>query len=1060
METITNPDGSKIITSTIGTNNRDFSTVEAWHATIPADLVAIKTKYIGLMYNDSEFTKRIIISARTVNSNFNVELRTAPGHSIYDNLAMRQGPVAYDRSKGVGVRCADGGYDTDILEIRCTNTIVEGIQFNAVYSGSKALLIHDKAYEVKVNRCLFKASPNHAGWSLVSATRGSIDTCLFIYDADFPPIAAINVWGGIFRNVGVVKPSNRTRGGRAFAPRYGQAHVVNCYALGFDNSWGDISTYTATSSNNAGDGEDAANRFSVKVAYDQLVQPNLTLANPSFRLKQTSVLQNAGKNLSDVSGTTDMYGYSRDENWDIGPVENVRKADKFVFTSTPTVGFVNQPSPEFVVGVNGFLEADVTVTLVSDDPAGVFTPATVKLTQAQPTASYTYTPSKSGNHTLTSTNDGSLPNPAAMNYLAGSVATALTWHNTANLTGRAGVAIEGVSVTVNGVVENPIVVTPTDSDGGTFEPATYTISKLNTVATFIYKGASGGVKSLTVSNNGGLTNPAAISATLKTLIAPIPTPSTDTLIVKSIGAGKDFGNVNDFAAWLNGLDLVVMKQNVIGEVYESMTVGSYTHFYPQVADTQYNAILQPVPGLEAFRWEETTDPLDYGTLGIELKLGAFAIRFGRGITVRNFRLDLPLNGSALSMQSTSSAGNGGSPKLMNNRIRVNIAAGTAISTGEYASESVFYDNLFIRESGDGPIISPSIFADIQRNTFAARGTGKFSTGAVVYNPDSTSWSLTASRLIDNAFVNVGPIAVANAGKLTNGVVSNNATDNTQTTPVAGIATAAAGALVNSNADYRPKVGSILEGTASTYAIDTLDIRGVLRGGLPDIGCIQGATRTPLPLVTITDTIVDGNDVIVSGTTKWAPTSGIAILLANASDPDGATNPAQKTVVLTSGAFSVKWEGLNAGNYDIPKITMTNAGGYNRTQTGGEIIQIIPLIANVVDGEEQSPSGGAPIIKVNTIAFDNKSLSVSGTIDKQGDPLCSLNIFIDPLPTGAAISPSTSINVFGNSWGIRLNPPKGAFQIRLVAVANGQTTTFTSPVKKLIDYTASIMLPKR
>lgn len=85
---------------------------------------------------------------------------------------------------------------------------------------------------------------------------------------------------------------------------------------------------------------------------------------------------------------------------------------------TPASGSVGVASGAFTVGVNGTLGAGVTrvVTPSAGAGGGSFSPATVSLTDAQPTATFTYTPASEGAKSITLTNDGSLSNPAAVSY--------------------------------------------------------------------------------------------------------------------------------------------------------------------------------------------------------------------------------------------------------------------------------------------------------------------------------------------------------------------------------------------------------------------------------------------------------------------------------------------------------------------------------------------------------------------------------------------------------------------------------------------------------------------
>ena len=91
-------------------------------------------------------------------------------------------------------------------------------------------------------------------------------------------------------------------------------------------------------------------------------------------------------------------------------------------------------------------------------------------------------------------------------------ATAVTMTGPAS--GRVSAASTNFTVGANGTITGTIVVTPSDSaGGGTFTPTTVSISAATPTATFTYTAASVGAKTISATNNGGLTNPSNITYT-------------------------------------------------------------------------------------------------------------------------------------------------------------------------------------------------------------------------------------------------------------------------------------------------------------------------------------------------------------------------------------------------------------------------------------------------------------------------------------------------------------------------------------------------------------------
>lgn len=98
-----------------------------------------------------------------------------------------------------------------------------------------------------------------------------------------------------------------------------------------------------------------------------------------------------------------------------------------VTLSGPTSGVVSTASSAFSVGVSpvgGAITGTVTVTPNDGGASGTFSPTSVNLTSASPTATFTYTPSSTGSKTISVTNNGNLSNPASNSYSVSAAATA------------------------------------------------------------------------------------------------------------------------------------------------------------------------------------------------------------------------------------------------------------------------------------------------------------------------------------------------------------------------------------------------------------------------------------------------------------------------------------------------------------------------------------------------------------------------------------------------------------------------------------------------------------
>jgi len=91
-------------------------------------------------------------------------------------------------------------------------------------------------------------------------------------------------------------------------------------------------------------------------------------------------------------------------------------ATAVVWGAVPTAGAVNVASTNFNIGVDQTPIAGTLVVTPASNKPGTFSPATVSLTTGSPTATVTFTPTQSGVHTISLTNNGGLTNPATKPY--------------------------------------------------------------------------------------------------------------------------------------------------------------------------------------------------------------------------------------------------------------------------------------------------------------------------------------------------------------------------------------------------------------------------------------------------------------------------------------------------------------------------------------------------------------------------------------------------------------------------------------------------------------------
>ena len=184
------------------------------------------------------------------------------------------------------------------------------------------------------------------------------------------------------------------------------------------------------------------------------------------------------------------------------------------YLSGPVSGPFGSASNQFTVRLtdDSSLTGTVVITPSDGGVGGSFTPSTVSLTAAAPSATFTYTPSSYGARSISVTNNRGLINPAQIGF------TATVSNYT--LSGPSGGIINDpstnftVALPVGGTVLGTVTVTPDDGSDGAFTPTSVALTTASPSQTFIYTPASAGAKSISVTDDAGLTDPSPVTYTV------------------------------------------------------------------------------------------------------------------------------------------------------------------------------------------------------------------------------------------------------------------------------------------------------------------------------------------------------------------------------------------------------------------------------------------------------------------------------------------------------------------------------------------------------------------
>jgi len=220
--------------------------------------------------------------------------------------------------------------------------------------------------------------------------------------------------------------------------------------------------------------------------------------------------------IQDYVAATDTTGASFDFI-SYGVVNSISGNSPTAVTLTgPTSGTVGQASSDFTVGTDSPVQSGSVVVTPSDGGnGGTFTPTTVSLTSSTATATFTYTAATSGTKTISAANNASLTNPSSISYAASAPTSVTTYTLTGPSTCIVGQASSNFTATLgSGTLSGAVVITPSvGAGGGTFIPSSVSLTDAIRSATFTYTAASAGSKTISLSDDAGLTDPAALSVT-------------------------------------------------------------------------------------------------------------------------------------------------------------------------------------------------------------------------------------------------------------------------------------------------------------------------------------------------------------------------------------------------------------------------------------------------------------------------------------------------------------------------------------------------------------------
>jgi hypothetical protein len=276
-----------IVTSSIGTSSRDYSTLQAWEDAAPADLVAVDQIWRGECYNDSEFTVAgtvLTLSGSTSDATRYKHLTTAAGQSFRDNASVQTNALRYNASNGVGIRHT-GGYIPAIVMAEDYSRISR-LQVQCNSNNSFTVDNNNATNDQYIDGCIIES----ANTTVVRWRKGMITNSLIIMRNSTAASAVNGPYNSAVQiiNCTIVRPSDFTLGGGAIGMQNSGNTLKNVACFGFTDEVNSSGNFTATTCRT-----DKASPMSgfTTVAYDTSTGSGfqgIADAARDFRLKSTS----------------------------------------------------------------------------------------------------------------------------------------------------------------------------------------------------------------------------------------------------------------------------------------------------------------------------------------------------------------------------------------------------------------------------------------------------------------------------------------------------------------------------------------------------------------------------------------------------------------------------------------------------------------------------------------------------------------------------------------------------------------------------------------------------
>jgi hypothetical protein len=230
-----------IITKSIGTSSRDYSTLAAWAASLPANLVTDGNSYVGECYKDSEFfgsTTLLTLAGHTTDATHTITLTTGAGQSFRDNANIQTNGLRYNAANGVAIRSDANTSGVTVVQVDDNNVTLSNLQISGTV-WCRSTLFQNSASNFNCNNCIISWEGVHYTFGTVDAgVGGTYRNCLMV---DVGLIASNAVFndgqhningGAALHSCDLVTPSDGVKPTQGLKTGYGSPVLNNCAIFG------------------------------------------------------------------------------------------------------------------------------------------------------------------------------------------------------------------------------------------------------------------------------------------------------------------------------------------------------------------------------------------------------------------------------------------------------------------------------------------------------------------------------------------------------------------------------------------------------------------------------------------------------------------------------------------------------------------------------------------------------------------------------------------------------------------------------------------------------------